>query len=326
MANDNASRPDYSSARPPLNAPSVDDKLSLVNQGALNAYDYVLETDPRFVNNKRLQAMMRSKEVSPHVKDYLTAVTDGVAPPPKKKKHGADQDQDVAHIMAGGALGVYGAKKFSDSVFDLATHLDNPMARKQLLGQMSDVYDQYKADRSAVGLAKTAETEGKLAREASSILTKDGVKVAEREAGVVAKYAMKFGKLGAKFGKYAAIGGPAGALVGFGMTALGAGVVFATMYATTGDLKQSAHDAANTVCPIDAIEALCKGDLNRSAAKMTDYFVPGTEGVAHFALHKLNPKNEAGMYLHTAERLGKVALTTSVRAGERLVGMTPESA
>jgi hypothetical protein len=324
MANDTP-KPDYSSARPTLNAPATDDKISLVNQGALAAYAYVLDSDPRFVNNKRLQTMMRSKEVSPHVTNYLTAVTDGVAPPPKKKKH-AEQDQDAALSLAGGVAGIYGTKKFSDSIFNLATHLDNPMARKQLLGQMSDVYDQYKADKGLLGVAKTAETEAKLAREASSVLTKDGVKVAEREAGVIAKYAMKFGKLGAKFGKYAAIGGPAGALVGFGMTALGAGVVFATMYATTGDMKQSAHDAANTVCPIDAIEALCKGDLNRSAAKMTDYFVPGTEGVAHFALHKLNPKNEAGMYLHTAERLGKVALNTTVRAGERLVGMTPESA
>ncbi len=345
MANDNIPRPDYSSAKPmmALIANIGKDERTIIQKGALLAFNHVLDHDPRFNKNPnamRLKKLLQSKEVLPIIENFILGSTADVEDKDKDKKDKDKKATEETELLAKTAklgavaystLGVtaHGGATYADNIFELATNLDNPVARRRLIDEAikktQELHAQYKADKTPAGAAKIAETEAKLAKEikAAGTITKDGIALAEHEVGPIAKLTAKAGRLGARLGKLAAVGGPVGALAGLGISSVSAGLVFASSYAVTGDTEQSAKDAVGAVVPVDAVAALAKGDYNTSAAKMAGFYIPGIDSIAHYALKKINPENKPDIFLHAAGRTLAAGAKAAVNKGADLMGLDP---
>lgn len=320
------------------------EELDLAQKGVMAAFDYVLKNDPRFNKNPnalRLKQLMQSEEVMPVLKDFIFASTKGLSDEDKAKekreldaKELAERTLKLGAMAYGGSLlgpALGGSETFADKIVHMATHLDNPTTRKEAINLMiaktKEFVTDFKAGKTPFGLAKAAETEALLVKGMKEA-AKSGIHLAEHPStlNALAKLSLNVGKFSAHYGKYLAVGGVPGMVASFGTTAVGAGLMFASSYAMTGNFEQSAHDAVGAAVPIDAFTALAKGDLNTGAAKLVGHFRPGTESLAQYALGKINPDNGPGIFLNAASRIGGAAVKGVVHVGESLLHLAPDGA
>ncbi|MGB4100294.1 MAG: hypothetical protein WBK91_00060 [Alphaproteobacteria bacterium] len=337
-------RPDYSAARPIIEHIGADER-TLIQSGAWQLFNYVLDNDPRFNADPKAQSLkklMRSQQVLPVMRDFVLSVTAGDtvkkknAEEEKQEKEKTEEGLKRLNLMLQVGTDVAGAFKttgkrngqnYADYIYDLATNLDNPASRRQLieeaLRKTKEFQAQSQADKSPEGMARRSAMETKLATGITDA-TKDGIKGSVQGSGIIARWTAKAGNLGAHFGKHAAAGGPLGALAGLGLSSVSAGLLFASSYATTGDAEQSVRDAVGAVVPVDAVLALTKGDYNSGAANLANFYIPGIGNVAHYALKKINPENSPDLFLNIGGRMVSAGVHAGLRKGEAFLGLHPE--